>query len=421
MTRTSDDGSVAGTCGTANPVSDNPVADSTVAGSSISDRPATSATWLVRHKLLAAWLVVAVVALGALVVAVTANPPPATEAARAAELKENTLCPVCDGQNVLESNAPVAAAIRRQIDELVEQDRSDEEIRTFLARQYGDDVNALPPGTGWGSLVWVLPVAGLLAAAAGLVLLFRNWSPDRSPDRLQHGDAASPTRRRGTRFNRRYNKPSNNKPGFTRRSRGAITLVLIAVGAITIGVVVARTAGLAIPGQTITGEIDRSARSLLFDAQNLYAQGEDEQARELINEIFATTDDLPEAFILSARLYEREGEVLSALVELDRVLNADPDQVDALTLRGWLLVRIPDEELIAEGIGSLDAALAQTPDQFDPWVFRGYVARVIEGDLPLAVELYEQALLRNPPPAMTEQLSGLISEMRAEIKAQAAQ
>ncbi len=370
---------------------------------SVSDRPTTSANWLVRHKLLAAWLVVIAVALGSLVVAVTATDPPATEAARAAELKEDTLCPVCDGQNVLESNAPVAAAIRRQIDDLVDQNRSDEEIRTFLARQYGDDVNALPPGTGWGSLVWVLPVAGLLTATAGLVVLFRNWSPGRSADHR----ANSPTRRTDARF--------------TKRSRGALTLVLIAVGAVAIGVVVARAAGLASPGQTITGEIDRSARSLLFDAQNLYAQGEDEQARELVNEIFTTTTDLPEAFILSARLYEREGEVLSALVELDRVLDADPGQVDALTLRGWLLVRIPDEQLIAEGISSLDAAIAQVPDQFDPWVFRGYVARVIEDDLPLAIELYEAALLRNTPPAMTEQLGGLISEMRAEIEAQAAQ
>ncbi|HCB34712.1 MAG TPA: hypothetical protein DEP69_06100, partial [Acidimicrobiaceae bacterium] len=97
---------------------------------------------------------------------------------------------------------------------------------------------------------------------------------------------------------------------------------------------------------------------------------------------------------------EREGEVLSALTELDAVLRDDPNHVEALTLRGWLLVRLPDDELVAAGIASLDAALSQTPDGFDAWVFRGYVARVIEGDLPRAVELYEAALERNPPPAM---------------------
>ena len=74
-----------------------------------------------------------------------AEDPPATEAQRAYEIKATVLCPVCDGQNVLESNAPVAAAIRAQVDELVEQGRSDEEIRAWMARQYGADVNAIPP------------------------------------------------------------------------------------------------------------------------------------------------------------------------------------------------------------------------------------------------------------------------------------
>ncbi|HCB33830.1 MAG TPA: hypothetical protein DEP69_01215, partial [Acidimicrobiaceae bacterium] len=118
-----------------------------------------------RRTLAIAWLVVAAVAAVASVAAITATPPPATEAARAAELKKDTLCPVCDGQNVLESNAPVAAAIRRQIDDLVSEDRDDDEIRAYLARQYGEDVNALPPSGGVGALVWVVPVVGFAAAA----------------------------------------------------------------------------------------------------------------------------------------------------------------------------------------------------------------------------------------------------------------
>ena len=64
--------------------------------------------------------------IGALVGAVLAEDPPATEAERAYEIKETMLCPVCDGQNVLESNAPVAAAIRAQVDELVDEGRTDE-------------------------------------------------------------------------------------------------------------------------------------------------------------------------------------------------------------------------------------------------------------------------------------------------------
>ncbi len=371
----------------------------------------------VQPKLLAGWLAVLAVGVVASILAVTANPPPATEAARAAELKENTLCPVCDGQNVLESNAPVASAIRRQIDKLVGEGRSNTEIRARLASQYGDDVNALPPSSGWASLVWVVPVAGFLAAAAGLVLLLRRrqsagQSAGHPPGQSADQPATQPAAQPAARPTRRFARPQ--------KATAALTLGLIVIGAIAIGVVVARSAGLARPGETITGEINRSARSLLFEAENLFAQGEDQQARDLLNQIQTTTTDLPGAFILSARLFEREGEVLSALQELDRVLEDDPTNVDALALRGWWLVRIDDAELQAVGIQTLDAAIAQEPDQFDPWVYRGFAARVIEGDLPLAIELYEAALQRNPPAAMSGQLNNLINEMRAAILAQPA-
>ena len=90
-----------------------------------------------KTRLWVSWLCVMIVACGSLLVAAVAEDPPATEAQRAYEIKATILCPVCDGQNVLESNAPVATAIRAQVDELVEQGRSDEEIRAWMARQYG--------------------------------------------------------------------------------------------------------------------------------------------------------------------------------------------------------------------------------------------------------------------------------------------
>ena len=81
------------------------------------------------------WFLILLVVATALVGAVLADDPPATEAQRAYEIKETMLCPVCDGQNVLESNAPVAAAIRSQIDDLVDQGHTTDEMRAWRARQ----------------------------------------------------------------------------------------------------------------------------------------------------------------------------------------------------------------------------------------------------------------------------------------------
>ncbi|HAX05644.1 MAG TPA: hypothetical protein DCX77_08200, partial [Acidimicrobiaceae bacterium] len=127
----------------------------------------------VRHWV--SWFCVVVVSSLALVAAMVADDPPATEAERAYEIKETMLCPVCDGQNVLESNAPVASAIRAQVDQLVSEGRSDAEIRAWMARQYGKDVNANPPRTGIASLVWVIPVFVAIASAALMISVFRKW------------------------------------------------------------------------------------------------------------------------------------------------------------------------------------------------------------------------------------------------------
>tara|TARA_B100000902_G_C27161976_1_gene839200 strand:- start:223 stop:621 length:399 start_codon:yes stop_codon:yes gene_type:complete len=116
------------------------------------------------------------------VAAMVADDPPATEAERAYEIKETMLCPVCDGQNVLESNAPVASAIRAQVDQLVSEGRSDAEIRAWMARQYGKDVNANPPRTGIASLVWVIPVFVAIASAALMISVFRKWRVGRGAE-----------------------------------------------------------------------------------------------------------------------------------------------------------------------------------------------------------------------------------------------
>ena len=98
------------------------------------------------------------------------------------------------------------------------------------------------------------------------------------------------------------------------------------------------------------------------------------------------------------------------------MLATDLSDTEALALRGWLLVRIPDRELITAGIASLDAAVALDPGEFDPWVFRGYAARFVEGDLPGAIGYFQAAIQRDPPPAMAAALESAITEMQAELE-----
>ena len=246
---------------------------------------------------------------------------------------------------------------------------------------------------------------------------------------------------------------------------------LVAVGVVA-GLLVARSAGLRLEGETVSGDIDRSARSLLIDAQRQFAANRLDEASATLEEVFRLDRDLRGGLLLSARLHLRRCETISAqpstpsaaeqppsaaaaeqppsaasveqppeaanveqpagaaaaeqpstpapscdlksaLVDLDRVLADSPADTEALALRGWMLVRTGDPELEAAGIRSLDAAVALAPAEFDPWVFRGFAARFIERDLPAAIGHYQQALERDPPPAMAAALEEAVAEMQS--------
>jgi cytochrome c-type biogenesis protein CcmH len=130
-----------------------------------------------------AWLVL----IGAIIVVVfagiaTANHGPKSDAERAYDIKKTILCPACDGQNILESNAPIATSLRALVDDLVAEGDSDDEIRDQIVSIYDESVNAIPPATGLGSLVWIIPVAGLIVVIGGLVFSFKRWSDAAATD-----------------------------------------------------------------------------------------------------------------------------------------------------------------------------------------------------------------------------------------------
>ena len=54
------------------------------------------------------------------------------------------------------------------MDRRIADGQSDDEIRAYFSKTLGDDILLRPPASGWGGLVWVLPVVALVLAAAGI-------------------------------------------------------------------------------------------------------------------------------------------------------------------------------------------------------------------------------------------------------------
>jgi cytochrome c-type biogenesis protein CcmH len=121
-----------------------------------------------------AWVALLVVAGVALYIGVT-DRTASTDADRADRIAATVACPVCAGESVRDSQATAALNLRREIAKRVAEGQSDDEIRSALASAYGSSILLTPPSTGAASLVWILPVAGLVVALAGLGFTFRRW------------------------------------------------------------------------------------------------------------------------------------------------------------------------------------------------------------------------------------------------------
>ena len=89
--------------------------------------------------------------------------------AREAHLATQLRCVVCQNQTVAESNAPLAADMRREIRAQLENGRSDQQVVEFFEERYGAFVHYSPPVKPSTWLLWGAPFVLLIA---GLALLW---------------------------------------------------------------------------------------------------------------------------------------------------------------------------------------------------------------------------------------------------------
>lgn len=71
-------------------------------------------------------------------------------------------CPKCLNESIAESDAPVAADLRREVRRLIGEGASDEDVKTFLSSRYGEFVLYRPRFTGTTVALWMAPFVLLL-------------------------------------------------------------------------------------------------------------------------------------------------------------------------------------------------------------------------------------------------------------------
>jgi len=311
------------------------------------------------------WLVVLAVAVGSLVASEAVERAPRTNAERVHALADDFACPVCQGQSLGESDVPVARTIRAAMRTMVDEGRTDEQVRSMLVARFGEQVDYTPTGRGLTGLVWVLPVVAATAAVVGVGAAIRRW-------RVGAGATAG----RGDRL----------------LPVGRLTVVGVVVVGVLAGVLVARTAGDRGALDALTGDIRSSTRTMLAEA----AVAAPDEAESLYGRVLDLQPSNVEALAYRGWSRWRTGDRAGARVDLDEAVAVDAGYADVRVFRASVRHVDGDHAGAAEDLVVLDGLDA--PPIVDDLLAASRLRQRIagglaeDGELLVALELLDSGL-----------------------------
>jgi cytochrome c-type biogenesis protein CcmH len=101
------------------------------------------------------------------------------------ELSKELRCPKCQNQNLADSDAMIAADLKRKVHDLVSAGQNKEQVVAYMKQRYGDFVYYQPPVNSMTIWLWLLPALFIMAALAGIVLSRKKVSVSLDDTQLQ--------------------------------------------------------------------------------------------------------------------------------------------------------------------------------------------------------------------------------------------
>jgi cytochrome c-type biogenesis protein CcmH len=115
-----------------------------------------------------------ILAVVALALALLAPAAGAEQAASLTEIEKQVMCPVC-GTLLQLAESPQAQRERVFINRLIAEGKTEEQVKDALVAEYGDEVLALPPRSGFSLSAYVVPIVAFLIALAALAFGVLRW------------------------------------------------------------------------------------------------------------------------------------------------------------------------------------------------------------------------------------------------------
>ena len=91
---------------------------------------------------------------------------------RSYQLSKQIMCPICDGQTLDQSQSQLSKDMKNSILNLLDEGKTNKEIRDFFANRYGEEVLASPPQKGFNIFLWIVPSIIFLT---GILIIFNAY------------------------------------------------------------------------------------------------------------------------------------------------------------------------------------------------------------------------------------------------------
>lgn len=359
------------------------------------------------------WLALAVIVVGALAFGLLGHTSKPSVDAQTAQIASQLKCPVCNGETVADSSSSVSVEIRAEIRQDLIKGESEQQILAAIKTDYGSGVSEVPPASGVGLVVWVLPVVVVALAGGGLGVALRRWrragpwdsgaglqaEDDASPEAVDPPPDGGPT---GDPALADLRPAAEGAPGLAdlppaveeaptsvpapRRARMLVSIGGAAIIAAGVAWALVGSTGHRLPGEEITGQALGTAQ---------------------IN-----------ADLLAAQADEQKNDALGAIKEYQAVLNAVPNQVEALSGEGWLLAETGQPALVQQGLSLLQKAEATDGAYGPAHLYRG-LTLLAEDDYQGAVPELQWYLGHSPDPSLAPAIRTKLAQAQAAAKTEA--
>jgi cytochrome c-type biogenesis protein CcmH len=100
----------------------------------------------------------------------------ASVATRAHRIESQVWSPYCTGRLLADCTTQQAYELRTRISDRLGKGQSDAQVMAWLRSDFGDEILARPAPGRAGLVVWLVPIAALIAGALLIVRLVRRWT-----------------------------------------------------------------------------------------------------------------------------------------------------------------------------------------------------------------------------------------------------